>query len=389
MNTSGQDRHRSEARVPSKLLFVTGTRADFGKVRPLAEAARDAGHRIGFFVTGMHMLKTYGLTKFEVHRVKGAEVFEYLNQQSGDGLDTIFAKTVIAFSGFLAEHQPDLVIVHGDRVEAMACALTCATNYVRCAHVEGGEVSGTIDEIFRHCNTKLATYHFVSSESARRRVMRLGEPPDTIFAIGSPELDIHSCPSGVTIDEVRRRYEITPDEYGVVIFHSVTSETESIGAQATALFQSLAASGKRFVVILPNNDPGSDDIVKVIRALPPDRFRTIPSMRFNYFSELLKNAAVVVGNSSAGVREAPFLGVSSLDVGTRQTNRSGAPSVTACSATDDGVIRDFLAREWNRRHPPHKAFGEGGAAAGFVAILEDSAFWSRSLQKEFTDNVPD
>ena len=389
MNTAGQDKRRSEAGVQKKLLFVTGTRADFGKIRPLAEAARDAGHRIGFFITGMHMLKTYGLTKLEVHRVQGAEAFEYLNQQSGDGLDTVFAKTVIGFSVFLAEHEPDLVIVHGDRVEAMACAFTCATNYFRCAHVEGGEVSGTIDEIFRHCNTKLATYHFVSSESARRRVMRLGEPPDTIFAIGSPELDIHARPSGVTIDEVRSRYEITPEEYGVVIFHSVTSETDTIGAQAQALFRSLDVSGKRFVLILPNNDPGSDDIVRVIHALPPDRFRTIPSMRFNYFSELLKNAAVLVGNSSVGVREAPFLGVPSLDVGTRQTNRTRAPSVTACSATDDDAIRGFLAREWRRRHEPHKAFGEGGAAARFIAVLEDAAFWSRSLQKEFTDNVPD
>ena len=384
---SGQETQRSEAGVPKKLLFVSGTRADFGKIRSLAEAARDAGHRIGFFVTGMHMLEMYGLTKFEVHRVQGAEVFEYLNQQPGDGQDTVFAKTIVGFSDFLAEHQPDLVVVHGDRVEAMACALTCATNYVRCAHVEGGEVSGTIDEIFRHCNTKLATFHFVSSEAARQRVMRLGEPADTIFAIGSPELDIHARPSGVTIGEVRRRYEITPEEHGVAIFHSVTSETDTIGAQATAFFRSLEASGKQFVIILPNNDPGSDDIVKVIRSLPGESFRIIPSMRFNYFSELLKNAAVLVGNSSVGVREAPFLGVPSLDVGTRQTNRAGSPSVTACSPIDDDAIRGFLTREWNRRYPPHKAFGEGGAAARFVTVLADPAFWSRSLQKEFTDNV--
>ena len=378
-----------DAGVSKKLLFVTGTRADFGKIRPLAEAARHAGHRIGFFVTGMHMLEMYGLTKIEVHRVQGAEVFEFPNQQSGDGQDKVLATTIIRFSEFLAEHQPDLVVVHGDRVEAMACAFTCATNYVRCAHVEGGEVSGTIDEVFRHCNTKLATYHFVSSESARRRVMRMGEPPDTIFAIGSPELDIHARPSGVTIDEVRRRYEITPEDYGVAIFHSVTSETNTIGAQAAALFGSLDASGKRFVVILPNNDPGSEDIVKVIRKLPAGRFRTIPSMRFNYFSELLKNAAVLVGNSSVGVREAPFLGVSSLDIGTRQNKRSRAPSVTACTAADDRAIRSFLAREWNRRHPPHREFGKGEAAAAFVAVLEDPGFWSRSLQKEFKDHARD
>ena len=334
----------------------------------------------------MHMLKRYGLTKIEVHRVEGAEVYEHLNQQPNDGLDTILAKTIVGCSDFLAEHRPDLVVVHGDRVEAMACAFTCATNYVRSAHVEGGEVSGTIDEILRHCNTKLATFHFVSSERARERVMRLGEPPDTVFAIGSPELDVHARPSGVTIDEVRGRYEITTEDYGVVIFHSVTSETDTIGAQAAALFGSLNASGKRFVLILPNNDPGSDAIVAEIEGLPRDRFRTIPSMRFNYFSELLRNAAVVVGNSSAGVREAPFLGIPSLDIGTRQTNRSRAPSVTSCSADHDEAIGTFLAREWNRRYAPHTAFGEGGAAEKFVEVLDEPDFWSRPLQKEFTDN---
>ena len=161
--------------MSKKIVLVTGTRADFGKILPLAEAVRNEGHKIAFFVTGMHMLERYGLTKIEVQRVPGAEVFEFLNQKPGDGQDTIIAKTVLGFSDFLAEHQPDLVIVHGDRAEALACALSCAVNYVRCAHVEGGEVSGTIDELFRHCNTKLATYHFVSSDAARDRVMRLGE----------------------------------------------------------------------------------------------------------------------------------------------------------------------------------------------------------------------
>src|SRR5690606_8644378 len=140
------------------LLFLTGTRADFGKLEPLATAARDAGFRVGFFVTGMHMLDRYGLTQIEVHRVEGVQVHEFLNQRPGDAQDTLLAKTVLGFSDYVTEHRPDLVIVHGDRVEALACALVAATNNIRSAHIEGGEVSGTIDEIFRHCNTKLASH---------------------------------------------------------------------------------------------------------------------------------------------------------------------------------------------------------------------------------------
>src|SRR5690606_10437653 len=122
--------------------------------------------------------------------------------------------------------------------------LVCATNYIRCAHVEGGEVSGTIDEVFRHCNTKLASHHFVSSERAASRVMALGEAREAIHVIGSPELDFHAGPSGVTVDEVRARYEIAFDEYGICTFHPVTSEKSSIGAQASALFGSLERSGR-------------------------------------------------------------------------------------------------------------------------------------------------
>ena len=368
-----------------KILFVTGTRADFGKLEPLALAARDAGFYIGFFVTGMHMMERYGLTKNEVHRLQGVEVSEYLNQRQDDPQDMVLAKTVIGFSDFIAEQNPDLVVVHGDRVEALACALVCATNYVRCTHIEGGEISGTIDEIFRHCNTKLAASHFVSSEVAKKRIMAMGEVAETIHVIGSPELDTHAAESGVTIDEVRKYYGIPFEDYGIVTFHPVTSEQATIGAQARALFNRLAASNRNFVVILPNNDPGASDILDVIEILPKDRFRVIPSMRFAYFSELLKNAAAHIGNSSVGVREAPFLGLPSLDIGTRQNNRAAAKSITSCDAFDTETIDTFLAEAWGKRLPSDTGFGAGCSAQRFVEVLQEDGFWSRGLQKEFRD----
>lgn len=367
------------------ILFVTGTRADFGKLEPLALAARDAGFRVGFFVTGMHMLREYGLTKLEVQRLDGIEVAEYLNQRLGDPQDVVFAKTVLGFSDFVRNETPDLIVVHGDRVEAMATALVAATNYIRCAHVEGGEVSGTIDELFRHCNTKLAACHLVSSDGARDRVLALGEAPETVHVIGSPELDSHDRPSGIALDTVRQRYEIPFDDYGIAIFHSVTSEAQSIGVQAQALFATLSASGRNFVVIHPNNDPGSDAIMQVLADLPPARFRRLPSMRFSYFSELLRHAAVIVGNSSTGVREAPFLGIPSLDIGTRQTNRGSAPSLFSAPASDAGAIKAFLRDQWGQRYSRDIRFGQGNAARAFVDILHSDTLWSLPLQKRFND----
>lgn len=371
--------------APRQLLFLTGTRADFGKLEPLAAAARDAGFGVTFFVTGMHMMDRYGLTKVEVSRMAGVSVHEFVNQRPGDGQDIVLAKTVTGFSDYVHEHRPDLIIIHGDRIEALAGALVAATNYIPSAHIEGGEVSGTIDEIFRHCNTKLATHHFVSSQPAARRVMALGEPGANIHVIGSPELDFHARPSGVTIEEVRQRYQIGFADFGICTFHPVTSEQATMGAQADGLFAALEASGRAFVVIAPNNDPGSEDIFRALDRLPKDRFRLIPSMRFSHFSELMKNAACMVGNSSAGVREAPFLGLPSLDIGTRQTNRAQSDRVFQAAATDRAAILAFLASQWGHRHLSHDGFGAGQAAELFVGVLKSDAFWARGLQKEFND----
>ncbi len=374
---------KSNIATSRNIVFVTGTRADYGKMEPLALAALAKGHRVTFFVTGMHMLARYGLTKTEVHQSGKFEVAEYMNQREGDPQDVILAKTVTGFSDYLKEMKPDLVVIHGDRVEALACSLVCAMNYIRCAHVEGGEVSGTIDEIFRHCNTKLSAVHLVSSEDAKRRVLRLGELENSVHVIGSPELDIHSQPSGLSLTDVTTRYDIESEEYGICVFHPVTSEVDTIGAQAASLFDTLKDSGRYFVVILPNNDPGSEHINEVIRHLPHDRFRVLPSMRFIYFSELIKNARIIAGNSSVGVREAPFLGVPSLDIGSRQFNRAQAASVDHCDALDRNAIECFLRKNWGRRHPQHSGFGSGNAAEIFAVLLGEPTFWEGPLQKYF------
>lgn len=367
-----------------RLVFLSGTRADFGKIQPLALAAERAGHHVIIFVTGMHMLERYGLTKVEVCRAF-KNVAEFVNQREGDPLDLVLTKTVTGFSDYLRETRPDLVVIHGDRVEAFAGAIVCATNYIPCAHVEGGEISGTIDEIFRHCNTKLSNVHLVSSEVAKRRVMAMGEAADRIHVIGSPELDLHLQPSGVTLGEVKERYEIEFDDYGICIFHPVTSETGSIGQQAADLFASLKESRRNFVVIAPNNDPGSKEIFAVIDSLPAERFRLLPSMRFSHFSELLKNASAFIGNSSVGVREAPFLGLPSLDVGTRQTKRALADTVHQCAAADKQAILAFLCEHWGKRYSPNREFGSGSATEKFVKLLEGRALFDTPMQKVFSD----
>jgi len=365
-----------------KLLFITGTRAEFGKLLPLADEAAINGHEITFLVTGMHMLSKYGLTKAEVLR-SGHPVVEFMNQSDHDPMDLAIAKTIIGVSDIIREHSPDVVVYHGDRLEALATAIVCATNYIRSIHIEGGEVSGTIDELFRHCNTKLANLHMVSSQTARDRLIAMGEDPSRIAVIGSPELDLHAAPSGVSIDTVKKHYEIPYDEYGIVSFHPVTSERKTIGIEADALFKGLLSTGYPFVVIRPNNDPGAEIINGIIDSLPTKNFRIIPSMRFSYFSELLKNASVFIGNSSAVVREGPFLGLTCINIGTRQHNRSNDEHLINIRNPTTKSIMSSVIDSWGKRRSMSCEFGVGNATKEFARLLKNTKFMTQELQKHY------
>ena len=368
-----------------RLLFITGTRADFGKLKPLIDECVASGYDVEIFITGMHLMEEFGLTKVEVLRTEGVRFFEFVNQRDGDPQDLILTNTVTGISDHLREHHFDLVISHGDRVEALATSIVCSLNNIRSAHVEGGEVSGTVDEAMRHCNSKLCTTHFVSSEVAEQRLRRLGESYDRIFVIGSPELDVHSKPSGVSMEEVRYHYEIPFKDYGIVVFHPVVTEQDLLPRQIEQFATALAQSERQFVIIAPNNDPGHKIILDAWHDLEGRNFRLIPSMRFAYFSELMKNAALIIGNSSIGVREAPFLGVPSINLGTRQFRRSASETVIEVGDYEINHIIAAIDKAWGQTFPSHAGFGRGNAAGLFVEALKDEAFWSLPIQKVFED----
>lgn len=366
-----------------KILFVTGTRADYSKLKPLAKIAQKNNFYTSFYVTGMHVLSKYGLTKVEVHNDSFNEVDEFINQNPSDKQSHIIGKTICAFTDFLQEKNPNLVVVHGDRPEALACAIAAATNYYKLLHVEGGEISGTIDETFRHAISKLASIHCVSSNQAIRRLIKMGENPKTIFNIGSPELDLHMTTNKDRIEEVKSRYDIKFDDYGIIIFHPVTSETNNIGTQAFELFNTLKESKKKFVVIAPNNDPGCELIIDIIEKLPKKQFRILPSMRFEFFSILMKNCSAFIGNSSTGVREAPFLGIPSLNIGSRQHKRAVSKSITNLEANQRVLIRAFIKDKWGKRFKSSTEFGFGNSESKFKNLLLSKNIWQSPDQKFF------
>ena len=174
-----------------KIIILTATRADFGKMKSLITSLKKdkKKYNITILVTGMHMMPRFGSTHEEITKNFRSGVIKFKNQNFGDPLEIILVNTISRLSKIFKKIQPDLIITHGDRVETLATAIAGSLNHYLVGHIEGGELSGTIDDTIRHSVTKLSHVHFVSNNKAKKRVIKLGEIPNNVFNIGSSDLD--------------------------------------------------------------------------------------------------------------------------------------------------------------------------------------------------------
>ena len=373
--------------LSKKILFLTGTRADFGKIKPLIEEVeRSAEFEALIFATGMHMLARYGSTVNEIRKAGFKHIFSYINQDGSvnSQMDMVLANTIQGLGHYIREARPDLIVVHGDRIETLAGAVVGALDNILVAHIEGGEVSGTVDELIRHAVTKLSHLHFVANEDARKRLIQMGELPHSIFVIGSPDVDVMLSSKLPQLSEVKHNYEIDFTDYAIFIYHSVTTELDLLKRHIEETVEALQASRLHFVVIYPNNDAGADIILEAFTRLHDKaHFRVIPSMRFEYFLTLLKHARAIVGNSSAGIREAPVYGVPTVNIGTRQMNRFHYPSILNRPA-NKALILEALSN-LPTRVTPSLHFGSGDSARLFMGQLRKPKLWHTARQKYFRD----
>ena len=371
------------------IAFLTGTRADYGKIKPLILAAHENGFRVSVFATGMHLLPQFGRTIKEVRRTlpKDITIVPFKNQVENDTMDVVVAKTITGLSAFLTKMQPDLIAIHGDRPEALAGAITGALRNTRVVHIEGGELSGTIDGIIRHAVSKMSHVHLVANDEARARLIQLGEASASIHVIGSPDLDIMMSPALPTLRKARARYKIDFDEYQVAIFHPVTTDLDASKHAAKEFVAALIESGRNYVVIHPNNDTGHEHILREYELLReiPQRFRIFESLRFEYFLTLLRNAQALVGNSSAGIREAPIYGVPSVDVGDRQRGRYDGPSIFPCPPNRAEIKAALDSAVAAPREPQLGSFGDGRSSEHFVQLLKTGQLFDAPVDKVFVD----
>jgi UDP-hydrolysing UDP-N-acetyl-D-glucosamine 2-epimerase len=330
--------------MPRKVCVVITARPSYSRVRSLLRAIRtQPALELQLVVAASALLDRYGNVA-EVIQREGFRIDRRVyNILEGENLLTSAKSTgmgIVELATIFADLAPDMVVTIADRFETLATAIAAAYQNIPLVHLQGGEVSGSIDEKVRHAITKLADLHFVSSEHAARRVIAMGERPDRVFVTGCPSIDVvieALAQPPLTADELFRHYGGVGDvidlsgPYMVVIQHPVTTEYEASQRHVEETLHAVAESGIPTLWFWPNVDAGSDGTSKGIRAYRENH--ALPHVHFfknlppEDFLRLLNRSACIIGSSSVAIRECAFMGVPAVNIGTRQQGRDRGRNV--------------------------------------------------------------
>lgn len=393
-----------EDQMPKRIAIITVGRSDFSILRPLARLlAADPGFDVGFWVGGAHFDVTGGTTGNEI-QASGLPVWAEIRVPDGPRDAAGTAKAMAAqIAGFAtaaaAAPLPDLVLILGDRYEAIAAGLALVPFNIPIAHISGGSVTeGAMDDTFRHCLTKIATLHFCDIPEFARRIHRMGEDPSRIFAVGALGLDgIRDVPAR-GFDDMARHFGFGPDlgeGYAIATLHPETRAPEQTSVMAKAMIAALVESGLQVIYTYPNADPGCDAIVAAIEAAARTHagHHVVRSFGADWFNSAMAHAHLMIGNSSGGIIEAASFGLPVIDIGDRQKGRFHGANVVHCGRTTNEIaaaiqlaIKMRMAETWPMLTNP---YGDGHASERVVSVLR-ALDWDRLAgAKRFCNHDPD
>ncbi|MGQ9724982.1 MAG: UDP-N-acetylglucosamine 2-epimerase [Tepidimonas sp.] len=381
-----------------RIAVVTGTRADYGLLYWLIHDLHQAADfELQLVVTGMHLMPRFGRTVEMIERDGfpiAATVDLALESDAPHAVARAIGTGTAGFADAFARLAPDLVVILGDRFEALAAATAAYAQRRPIAHLHGGELTeGALDDGFRHAITKLSALHFTAAQPYRRRVIQMGEPPERVFNVGAPGLEHLVRTPLLARAELERALDFPLGETAfLVTFHPATLDEGDPADQCRELLAALDAFAQAQIVItLPNADPGGQAIIALLEDYArrhPQRCRLFAALGQQHYLSLLRCVHAVVGNSSSGLIEAPSAGCATVNVGKRQRGRLRAASVIDCAprradieaalrrALDPG-FRAGLARV---RNP----YGDGAVAGRILAVLRQVEFRAL-LHKPFYD----
>lgn len=374
-----------------RIAVLTGKRGGFGAMKPMLRAIdADPGLELQLIVTDQHVSQAFGNTIDEVKRdFKVAAAIDMAQSGGGPAQRAQALGTCLhRMSGALLDLSPDLLVLYGDRGEVLATAIAAIHLGIPIAHLQGGDVSGNVDESMRHAITKLAHLHFPSTAASAQRIRAMGEEAWRIQAVGDNHIDLIVAGEFTPPEMVRQKFGLSPDVAPIVVLqHSETVRLRDNYADMQATLRAVLATGRPTIAVYPCSDHGYEDVVRAIeeqRGHP--RLSIFRNIDAPDFWGLLSISALMVGNSSAGLIETPSFRIPSLCLGERQKGRGRAENVLACDYEPDRIalaldkaLNDKAFRQ--RVATCSQPFGDGLAWKRIVDRLKSVELDAKLLEK--------
>jgi len=377
-----------------KILVLTGKRGGFGAMKPMLRILRDEpAFELQLVVTDQHVNARFGNTIREVEQefeVAAAVDMEQANDEALERAQAV-GRCTERMAATLADLRPDICLLYGDRGEVLAAATAASLLGLPIAHMQGGDVSGSLDEHIRHAVTKLSHLHFPSTEESAARIRRMGEEDWRIHVVGDNHLDGIIAGEYMPVEEVMRHLDIDPSRPAMIVLqHSETTEPHLSYEHMIETLTAVSASGYQAVVIHPCSDQGYEGVLKAIRevAVAP-QFKVHVNLDAHVFWGLMKAATVLVGNSSAGLIETPVFRLPSINIGRRQEGRLRAENVidvvhdrVKIAAAIERAVSDegFRGSVANCTQP----YGDGRAGERIIEVIRHTPVDRRLLVKRMT-----
>ncbi len=374
-----------------KILTLVERRADYSRMRPiLKELYNNSFFEIYLVVTGVCLLDIHGKDIDYIREdgfVINAEVlmFEEKARNTNASMVRALAKVLDGITTEIENFQPDLVLTGFDIGANLATTIAAAHMNIPVAHIQGGEVTGTIDESIRHAMSKFAHIHFPATEDARNRLIRLGENPEYIFNVGCPSIDTIVQTPEIDKKNLEKKFNIDFSQPSILLIqHPVTTESDASRSQILTTIEAIKEMGIQALVALPNNDAGSSEIIDEIKN---SGLSWYPSLSTDEFVNIYRNIGAIVGNSSSGIHESSTFGIPAVNIGTRQQGRERAQNVIdvgydkeSIKAGIEQALFDFEYRKSveNITNP----YGDGKSAKRIVELLK-TVNLSGIVQKRF------
>ncbi|MBO6538838.1 MAG: UDP-N-acetylglucosamine 2-epimerase (hydrolyzing) [Rhizobiaceae bacterium] len=366
-----------------RIAVVLNDRANYGRLQPVMAAIKAHPDLELITLCGGTMVLDRFDRPLDVVREDGFSIDSEIYLELEGSTPLTMAKSVgfgvVEYTSELARLDPDVVLIIGDRYESFAAAIAASYLNMVIAHIQGGEVSGSIDESARHCITKLAQYHFPSTARAAEYIIRMGERADTVFNFGCPSGDIVKSLDLTVGPELFRDgvgAPIDPSKpYALVLFHPVTTKLATKAEATEELLGATAQLGMQTVWLWPNIDAGSDHVSGAIRRYreqhDPSWLRLMKNFAPEDYLRVLSNATVALGNSSSFVRDSSFLGTPVVLIGDRQQARETAENVTRTVCVEAEILKTARAQLAHGHYPASTLYGKGDASEQIADKLSE------------------